>query len=268
MTPTHDELALAAPYVLGALDVNERRAFESHLASCPACTEEVRSLSRVTAALTRTVPQVTPRSELRARVLTAATGVTAVTTAPPSTASPRGFASEWLPLAAAVLIAAGLGVYAWQLQQRVATLEGRLDAAEQRAVLADRTTADARRAVDDAQTSLAVLAAPDLVRIDLAGQGPGSAARGRALWSRNRGMVFTAANLPPPPAGRVYQVWVVTAQAPVSAGLLSPDASGGATVYFQTPSDIPAPVAIAVTLEPAGGVPAPTGARYLVGAPL
>jgi hypothetical protein len=30
---------------------------------------------------------------------------------------------------------------------------------------------------------------------------------------------------------------------------------------------MPDPLAVAVTLEPAGGVPAPTGDRYLVGAP-
>ena len=92
-------------------------------------------------------------------------------------------------------------------------------------------------------------------------------ARARALWSRQRGMVFTVANLPPLPAGRVYQVWVVTAQAPVSAGLLTPDAAGGGSVYFETPVDILPPTAVAVTLEPAGGVPAPTGAMYLVGTP-
>jgi hypothetical protein len=53
----------------------------------------------------------------------------------------------------------------------------------------------------------------------------------------------------------------------VSAGLLTPDAQGGGSVYFETPVDIPPPVAVAVTLEPAGGVPAPTGAMYLVGKP-
>jgi hypothetical protein len=36
---------------------------------------------------------------------------------------------------------------------------------------------------------------------------------------------------------------------------------------FITPPDIPAPVAVAVTLEPDGGVPAPTGSRYLLGTP-
>ena len=34
---------------------------------------------------------------------------------------------------------------------------------------------------------------------------------------------------------------------------------------FNTPQDIPQPVAMAVTIEPAGGVPAPTGDKYLVG---
>jgi hypothetical protein len=49
--------------------------------------------------------------------------------------------------------------------------------------------------------------------------------------------------------------------------LLTPDANGGGSVYFSTPPDIPAPVALAVTLEPAGGVAAPTGERYLIGSP-
>jgi len=59
---------------------------------------------------------------------------------------------------------------------------------------------------------------------------------------------------------------VLTAQpAPISAGLLKPDASGGVNVVFATPADIPTPVAMAVTIEPDGGVPAPTGDKYLVG---
>ena len=88
------------------------------------------------------------------------------------------------------------------------------------------------------------------------------------MWSRARGMVFATSNLPPAPAGKVYQVWVVTAQAPISAGLVVPDPTGGGMTYFYTPPDIPAPTAVAVTLEPAGGVPAPTGQFFLVGMPL
>jgi anti-sigma-K factor RskA len=51
----------------------------------------------------------------------------------------------------------------------------------------------------------------------------------------------------------------------LSAGLIEPDASGRADAVFATSPDIPNPVAVAVTLEPAGGVPAPTGPKYLVG---
>jgi hypothetical protein len=149
----------------------------------------------------------------------------------------------------------------------VSSLEARLADAERRAATAARDAVQARHAADQAQTAMAVLAAPDLTRIDLAGQPAAPQATARALWSRNRGMVFTAANLPPAPADRVYQVWVVTGGGPVSAGLFTPDSSGRATAVFNTPADIGTPVALAVTLEPAGGVPAPTGERYLLGVP-
>jgi len=238
---THDELrANAAGYVLGSLDAHERREFEAHLAECVECAAEVTSLRPVVAALATAVPQVTPRAEVRARVL--------------GGASLYGLPSErrgmhslvWLPLAAAIVIAVGAGVYAARLQRQVADLQARFD---------------------QAQSTTAVLAAPDLARIDLQGQAVAPDARARALWSRSRGLVFTAANLPPAPAGKAYQVWVVTAQAPVSAGLLMTDPTGGGSQYYMTPPDIAPPVAVAVTLEPSGGVPLPTGERYLIGMP-
>jgi anti-sigma-K factor RskA len=268
MTPMHDEQSLAAPYVLGALDVPERKDFEAHLAVCPLCREEVRSLTRVVDALALSVPQHTPRAELRARVLAVATGARSDGSVQAPDSRTRSRIRAWLPLAAAIVIALALGFYARQLQVRVATLEVRLGDAERRASGFQRDMLEARRVADQTQTAMTVLAAPDLVRIDLAGQAAAPQATARALWSRNRGMVFTTTNLPPARAGRVYQVWVVTKTAPVSAGLLVPDPSGRATVYFDTPADIAPPVAIAVTDEPAGGVPAPTGDRYLIGTPL
>ena len=264
MTPAHDEHALAAAYVLGALDPGERQAFESHLRTCSLCLDEVRSLQRVTAALSRSVPERTPRPELRARVLSR---VTAKPEPRERETPKRNYAALWLPLAAGIILVAGLAGYARILQGRVANLESRLDVAERRATAAEQATLEARRAAEGAQTVLAVLAAPDLTRVDLAGLKPSPSASARALWSRNRGMVFTVAGLPAAPAGRVYQVWVVTGPAPVSAGLLDLDQSGTATAFFQTPPNIAAPVAVAVTLEPAGGVPAPTGDMYLIGKP-
>jgi len=264
MSSTHDEQALAAPYVLGALDSSERRAFEAHLTTCAICLAEVRSLQPVADALAHAVPQHTPRPELRSRVLGVipggAPGVTHARPVPSTT-------SAWLPLAAAIVVAAGLGVYAWTLQGRVSSLETRLASAERRAEAAERDTLEARRAANDAKVMVAVLEASDLVRIDLSGQKPAPSATARALWSRNRGMVFTTSDLPPPPPGRVYQVWVLAKGAPISAGLLSIDQAGRGLAFFQTPSDIPPPTGVAVSLEPAGGRPQPTGDIYLHGAP-
>jgi anti-sigma-K factor RskA len=262
---THDEQALAAAYVLGALEPAERRTFEAHITTCPICRDEVRSLQRVADALARTVPERTPDPAVRARVLASITGQAAPVFHDVRT--PRSAIRTWMPLAALLVLTAGLAAYAWQLQGRMTFLEARLDDAERRALAAQRETLEARNAADSAQSAMSVLAAPDLTRIDLAGQPAAPNASARALWSRDRGMVFTTANLPPAPAGRVYQVWVVTAQAPVSAGLLTLDPNGRATVVFNTPRDIGAPVAVAVTLEPEGGVPAPTGDKYLIGTP-
>jgi anti-sigma-K factor RskA len=262
---THDELkANAAGYVLGSLDARERQAFESHLAQCAECSAEVASLRPIIGALAQAVPQVTPRAELRDRVLRETFGGAGVGLPPspkasadhrspggggqtrPGSAAIRPAAPVWLALAAAIVIAIGAAIYAVRVQRQIGELQAR---------------------VDQAQAAAAVLAAPDLARIDLQGQSVAPDARARALWSRSRGLVFTAANLPPAPAGKAYQVWVVTAQMPISAGLLITDPIGVGTQYYYTPPDIAAPVAVAVTLEPAGGVPAPTGEKYLVGMP-
>jgi hypothetical protein len=172
---------------------------------------------------------------------------------------------DWLPYAALFAVTVGLGGYSLSLRARVADLEVRLADATSRTLLATRALGDAQRVALQTQSTVDVLTAPDLARIDLAGQPTAPSARARALWSRQRGMVFTASNLPPLPAGRVYQVWVVTADARISAGLVMPDDSGRSTAVFATPPDIPKPAAVAVTLEPAGGVPQPTGAFYLLG---
>jgi anti-sigma-K factor RskA len=72
-------------------------------------------------------------------------------------------------------------------------------------------------------------------------------------------------NLPPLQPGRTYQVWLLTAGMPVSAGLLTPDAAGRSTGVYAVPQAGVMPTGIALTEEPEGGLPQPTGQPILVG---
>jgi anti-sigma-K factor RskA len=279
MTTEHDAWReQASLYALGALTAADRAAFEAHLASCAVCAADVRALSSVTDALARAVPQTDPPSELRARVLASVSrdpNVASGVSRTASTQSPQvrlksdttHIFMPWLAAAASLVLAVALGAYAVHLRGRVGNLEERLREATLRADASERQIADARHAAAAAEAQVAVLAAPDLTRIDLAGRPVAPQASARAYWSRSRGLVFTASNLPALPPGRVYQLWVLPAQPspPISAGLLKPDASGRANVLFDTPPDLPKPQKMAVTIEPEGGVPAPTGDMYLLG---
>jgi anti-sigma-K factor RskA len=260
----HDERReQAALYVLGTLPAAERAAFEEHLATCAECAAELKALAPVAAALAHAIPQTAPPPQLRERVLAS---VGASGERPASRVRVAHLNVAWLAAAAALVLAAALGAYTAQLRNRINALEGQLRAAALRVETSERQIAEARQSAVQVQSTVAVLAAPDLARVDLAGQPIAPRASARAFWSRSRGLVFTASNLPPLPAGRVYQLWVVTAQAPVSAGLLRPDAEGRVSTVVETPADLAQPVAMAVTIEPEGGVPAPTGDRYLIGA--
>jgi anti-sigma-K factor RskA len=265
--PDHDALReSAALYAVGALPPDEHRAFEAHMMTCVECAEEVRSLGDVTGVLSRAIPQIDPPPSLRARVLAGsrpAGGPAVVTQGRPARMS--WVNPGWLSAAALLVLTVGLGAYTAALRQRIGGLEVQFHDAVTRLERSEREAEAATRALSSTQLRLAVLTAPDLARVDLSGQPPAPRAAGRAFWSRTRGLVFAASSLPPLPAGRIYQLWVVTANRPISAGLIRPDADGSVTASFDTPPDIPAPVAIAVTLEPDGGVPAPTGDKYLVG---
>ena len=248
-------------YVLDALTASERAQFETHLATCDECRASVHAAAGVADALAQAVPQLEPPAALRARVLASVTG------AKPVTATRRlSVVVPWLAAAASLVVAVALGGYAVAMRGRVSSLEGRLREALQRAALTERQVADLRRTSAESQSQMAVLAAPDLVRIDLAGKTAAPRSAGRAFWSRSRGLVFTASNLPALPAGKTYQLWVLTTlPGPISAGLFRPDPSGRATTMFETPVDLPQPIGMAVTIEPEGGVLLPTGEMYLVG---
>jgi hypothetical protein len=69
-----------------------------------------------------------------------------------------------------------------------------------------------------------------------------------------------------PPPGRIYQVWIIGGSGPVSAGLLGEQGSGRGMLIAPPPDRAtPGPVTVAVTDEPPGGLPAPSGSIRLAG---
>jgi anti-sigma-K factor RskA len=256
-------LEAASLYAVHALPDDERRAFEEHLRSCDVCARELRSFDGAVAALLQGVPQIDPPASLRDAIV--ARRQRADTTARVSGSAYR-WSVGWVAAAAMLVAALGLAGYTAALRRETAGLRQQLQSALVRLDQTEQRLEGAARSVNASQLRIAVLMAPDLARIDLAAQPTAPRAVGRAFWSRARGLVFTASALPTLPAGRTYQVWVITAERPLSAGTADPDDRGTITAFFATPPDIPAPVAMAVTDEPQGGVPAPTGNRYLVGA--
>ena len=96
----------------------------------------------------------------------------------------------------------------------------------------------------------------------------GKAPEGHAIYSAASGkLVFTASNMPAPPAGKAYELWILPAggRAPIPAGVFTPDLQGNGAVIFP---DIPANVqagGFGVTIEDAKGATAPTPPIILSG---
>lgn len=262
-TAHHAQREAAAAYVIGALPADERLAFEEHLAGCAECEALVRALAGVAQALPYALPQIAPPASLRARVLAAIGAPPAAHRIVPS--RPWLARAGWLSAAALLVMSAALTAYVWSLRARMDGLDVQLRAALERLDRTEQQLAVATQAQGRAQRRLAVLTAPDLEQVDLAGQAPAPRAAGRAFISRASGLLFAATGLPVPPAGRTYQLWLLTSDAPVSAGLLKPDADGRVAAGFDTPAAPGRPTGLAVSIEPDGGVAAPTGAIYLAG---
>jgi hypothetical protein len=289
--PQHAQFdGLTALYAVGALGRAEREGFEAHLEVCRECVAEVRGLIAVAHGLAHTPPPLDAPPALRTRVLQEITGTVPqqprtdadagvalaepanedATVGDPHQAEPaRGGPGALFWLTAGLVIAAA-GVGGWYvagLDRQIANLETELAAASDNAERLRLDAAATSAAAAERDAVLAIVAEIGAQQLTLIGQPLAPRATARAVWNDAAEMVFLASGLPPLPDGDVYQVWFVLPDAPVSAALLNPNPDGSATVIVQIPSAVPLPAAMAITVEPAGGAPAPTGDVYLLGQP-
>lgn len=277
----HDTfLELAALYGIGALPELERARFEVHLAQgCSVCEAEIAALRPAFDALADAVEPVETRPQLRQRVLAFSESF-ATTRRERAAPARRGSPLPLLAAAASVAIAALLGAQVVSLRTELHAARaqaadlGRALAAEQETVQQVRGELDAARAAQQLLTAQVatleatarVLTAPATRAVALAGQGEGAKARARAFLSPDtRTLILYAYDLPELPADRTYQAWVIPGKVPVSIGVLTREAGGFARHEASDVAGLEAPVTVAVTIEPQGGLPQPSGPIVLAG---
>ena len=240
---TSFEPQIAPPALLETLNPTRVAPHVSAIAGEPATSSE----SAVELPIADSVPLFDGQSRRRWYAAFAALGL-AVAIAAAFAVSFYGKASQ----------AAQRAAEAQQRAERVASAASeRIEAARQDAA---RQITEARDAASKAQVTTDVLAASDLVRFNLTGGDSASRISAQLLWSRSRGMVFSASRLPAPRAASIYQIWLLTAGEPVSAGTVAPDASGRVSFATDTPPAVPRPIiGVSVTVEPAAGSRTPSG---------
>jgi len=210
---------LAVGHALDALDPEERRTFEAHLATCERCRAEVAELQEAAAALAYALPAAEPPPRLRERLLDRAREERGVVVPFRRRRIERVLAYAAIPAAAAAI---GLGVWA-------GVLHGQLS--------------DERR---DAASVAAVLSDPHAARVQLAG------GAGELVVGSDRDGVLVVRRLPPPPGSKTYEAWVIEGGKAQPAGLFR----DRQVVALTRP--VPKNAVVAITVEPRGGSQQPT----------
>ncbi len=236
----HEELRDLLPFAaLDTLESGEARELAAHLASCLTCTGELAALREVVGWMGVTVAPIAPPATLRARILKSARSG-------PRPAAAKRALSRTLGavggLAAAAAVVA-LTMYSLGLAARVRAIESQL--------AGERETAR-------------FLASPDTATIVLAGTEQAPNARMKLAYDRHSGRALLFGyDLPQAPQGKSYQLWFIAGGNPLPGRVFEPDATGRGRWSEEVPAEGRGAAVFAVTLEPAGGVTAPTGPMIL-----
>lgn len=232
---------LAAAYSLDGLPTDEQAFFERHLTVCGTCRADIGGFVEAAAALGAATREPPP-PWLREQVLARITGVPQLPRAETATrkrpaTAPRAqtlLAAVAGVLALALVVLSGVTI---QMNDRMAELENALPSA----------------GLDD--RAIAVLAAPDAqTRLLRAGQD--SSARFIYSAEIDRG-IFIGHGMEALPADRSYELWLFHDGVPHPATVFAADSQGRA--FALVDGLVAGAEFAAVTVEPHGGSPEPTG---------
>ncbi len=234
-------------YALGALEPGEQTLVDRHLGTCRQCRARLEEAEHVVAHLAWVPDQYDPPAELQYKVRRRIEQLQHAedTARSHQVATARRHASLWWRGAAAVatLLVLLLGSWSFVLQRRIDMLQAQIAASEQ---------------LD------ALLQAPGARLIELTAQPAAPNARGALIIDPDgtRGYLV-AAGLPVLSSGQSYQLWLQEGAARTSGGVFRADDDGAATLVVRSSQPLGTYTGCGITIEPAGGSPAPTGDRVL-----
>lgn len=275
-----DYKELLAANALTALDAEDARALDTHLRSCADCRSERREWEETAAFLALDATRLEPSTQLRERILASVraegrrvelTDDRADASAEPIVVADKVLAFEraverkprnvWASLGSFGAIAATLVLAAliislvvlWQQNRAIQKELARLSTEMQQA----KAQLDHERAV------VQLLTSPDTHIAKLTGTNVAPGAHAMLAYDKNGHAMLMAKGLPAAPEGKAYQLWYITGGKPMPGKMLTTDPAGNAILEDQIPAAALSGAVFAVTLEPEGGMPSPTGAIYL-----
>jgi hypothetical protein len=148
-------------------------------------------------------------------------------------------------------------------EAQVASLRDEVASTQADLVAARQTLADTDARVALAGQAVAAAADPSSALATLRSAQPGFGASGMAVFPASGQGYIMLDGLPPLEPGTTYQAWYLAGGTPTSAGLLVPGPQGLTVLGGLDPGA--GTDTIALTVEPEGGVPSPTGPVVVAG---
>lgn len=255
-------------FALGALEGEELRAVEQHVETCPECQKVVSEARARFALLALAAPQVDPSPAVKQRLMRRVASERAGAAPVPAQVERQRRAGFWnwgvaVLVAAVVALAIATGALISQ-NHRVNARARVLEAWQAREMVQEKQQA---AQMARAEAVLDILTSPGTLKVSLVAAQAHPVPQGKAFYNPAKGLVFYAANLAPLPSNQTYELWLIPSQGnPLKAGIFAADARGNGEVLLPPLPPGLAAKAFAVTIEPAGGEPQPTGKKVLIGA--
>jgi anti-sigma-K factor RskA len=280
----------------GVLDADEQQDLRAHLATgCPQCSGYRAEAEAVLAQLSLAADPVAPPAGARDRLMQRvnefqlnqsrlnALGQKAKNSEDSKSISyslPNNRRWDWeriiLPasLAAVLAVAVTLGAVAWLRPKQQVAVVPSTDSVKAFQVMLDQQAEVIRHDEEvlkhDQERILELQSATQktsgLNFAELKGDKQPLALGRVFIDAEDKKWYFFTSGMQPAPDGKTYELWVISDNQKLPAGTFQVNADGSATLLGKVPALKPgAPITLAVTDEPAGGVPVPTGNIQILG---